>query len=122
MLKSIWAILAAMFIGAGLAMLTDVLFSFVGIISFSRVVSGWSLLLALAYRAVYTVLSGYLAARLAPNRPLGHAITLGVIGVVVTVLGSIAAWGKSAGYEWYPIALIIITLPCCYLGGKLRVG
>ena len=121
MLKSIWAILAAMVIGAGLAMLTDVLLSLVGIISFSIIVSGWSLLLALVYRAIYTVLSGYIAARLAPNRPLGHAITLGAIGVIVTILGSIAAWSKSAGYEWYPIALIVITLPCCYLGGRLRV-
>jgi hypothetical protein len=121
MLKSIWAIFAGMVVGAGLAMLTDVFLSLFGIISFSRIVSGWSLLLALVYRAIYTVLSGYIAARLAPDRPLGHAITLGAIGVIVTVLGSIAAWSKSAGYEWYPIALIVITLPCCYLGGKLRV-
>jgi hypothetical protein len=121
MLRSLFAILAGMFVGAGLAMLTDVLLSLFGLISFSRIVSGWFLLLALIYRAIYTVLSGYITAWLAPNRPLNHALALGVIGVIVTVIGSLAAWSKSAGYEWYPIVLIVITLPCCYLGGRLRV-
>ncbi len=121
MLKSIWAIIAGMVVGAGLAILTDVVLSLFGIISFVKIISGWSLLLALIYRAIYTVLSGYVTAALAPNRQLGHVITLGVIGVIVTILGSIAAWSKSAGFEWYPIVLILITLPCAWWGGWLRV-
>src|SRR5262249_8715885 len=37
--------------------------------------------LALAYRCLYGVLGCNIAARLAPDRPMGHALALGGIGV-----------------------------------------
>jgi len=79
----------------------------------------WVLLIALTYRAAYTILSGYITALLSPNKPMPHAIILGIIGVVVTILGSAANWDKSAA--WYPIALILITLPCTWLGGFCKI-
>lgn len=124
LLRSFFAIVAGMLIGELLSVVTGLILVLIlarfGLISFAYVVSGWALLLALIYGGIYTVLSGYVTAALAPNRPLGHAVTLGVIGVVLTAIAFHPAWSKSAGYEWYPIALIIITLPCCYLGGRLR--
>ncbi len=65
------------------------------------------LTLALVYRGVYTVAAGYLTAALAPNQPMRHAIILGIIGVVVTILDSMANWEQSSA--WYPIALTLIT-------------
>src|SRR5258708_27251802 len=38
--------------------------------------------------------------------------SLGLIGVVVSILGTIAGWDLSA--HWYPIALIITALPCTW--------
>lgn len=120
-LKSIGAILAGMVVGAVLSVATDFGFEKTGI--FPSPDQGlfiwWMLLLALIYRGAYNILSGYITAKLAPVNPLKHAIILGIIGVVVTILGSAANWEKSAA--WYPIALILITLPCTWLGGYCEV-
>jgi len=71
-------------------------------------------LLALAYRAIDSITGSYLTARLAPDRPIAHALVLGLIGVIVT-------WNKGPefGPKWYPIALVIIALPCALIGGTL---
>lgn len=74
--------------------------------------------LALAYRGVYAVLGGYVAARLAPRAPIGHALALGLVGVVLATLGAIAAWDLSPA--WFLIGLIAISLPAAWLGGRLQ--
>jgi hypothetical protein len=79
----------------------------------------WMLLLALAYRSLYTIFGGFLTALLAPGRPMRHAIILGLIGLAFSIVGTIANPGK--GPLWYPIALVIITLPAVWLGATLRV-
>ena len=71
-----------------------------------------------AYRAVFSIFGCYLAARWAPARPMAHALVLGVIGVILSSLGAYVMWG--VGTHWYPIALIVIALPCAYLGGWLH--
>ncbi len=70
-----------------------------------------------AYRAVFSIFGCYLTARWAPSAPLGHALALGVLGVILSSLGAYAMW--SLGTHWYPIALIVIALPCAFLGGWL---
>jgi uncharacterized membrane protein len=79
-------------------------------------------LLATAYRTVYGVLGGYVTARLAPNRPMRHALLLGLIGVVLATIGAVATWNKGLGPRWYPVALIVLALPQCWLGGAFRVS
>jgi hypothetical protein len=76
-------------------------------------------LLAMAYRIVYGVLGCYVAARLAPARPLAHALALGAIGLVLSSIGAACMW--DAGPSWYSLAVIAIALPCAWLGGMLRV-
>ena len=76
--------------------------------------------LALAYRTVFSVLGAYVTARLAPQRPLKHALVLGGIGSVVSLAGVVANLVyPEMGPLWYPLALLTLTLPCCYLGAKL---
>lgn len=77
--------------------------------------------LALAYRCVFTVLGGYVCARLAPNLPLRHAFILGVIGATVGTAAVFATWNMGLGPHWYPIALAVTGLPLTWLGGALRV-
>ena len=78
-------------------------------------------LLALAYRCVYAVLGSFIAARLAPRAPMRHALVLGGIGLVLSVLGAIAALSMAdLGPAWYPIALVLTALPCAWLGGDLH--
>lgn len=46
------------------------------------------------------------------------------IGAVVAgfMAGAAATWGKGQefGPMWYPITLIALSIPCAWLGGKLR--
>jgi len=80
-------------------------------------------LLATAYRIVFGVVGCYIAARLAPDRPMQHALALGVVGLAVSILGAVATWdrGPAFGRHWYPVAIIAITMPCAWAGGRLRV-
>jgi hypothetical protein len=79
-------------------------------------------LLATAYRTVYGIAGGYVAARLAPDRPMTHALILGIVGVVVSMAGAVATWnaGPAFGPRWYPLGLIVIALPTAWAGGKLN--
>jgi len=76
--------------------------------------------LALGYRIIYTILGGWLTARLAPRNPMKHAIILGVIGLVPATIGAIVAINGNFGPSWYPIALAIVGLPCTWIGGVLH--
>jgi hypothetical protein len=77
-------------------------------------------LLALAYRIVYAVIGSYIAARLAPHTPMRHALALGIIGLVLSIIGAVAAINMNLGPSWYPIALVLTALPCAWLGGVLH--
>jgi hypothetical protein len=82
------------------------------------------LVLALSYRCVYAVFGSWLAARLAPRAPMRHAMILGWIGLVFAIAGAVATiffMPVKLGPSWYPIALVITTLPCAWLGGWLFV-
>lgn len=81
------------------------------------------LLLATVYRSVYAVVGSYITARVAPDRPMEHALAAGVIGLVLSIVGAVMAWNKVAtlGPHWYPLALVATALPCAWIGGKLRV-
>jgi hypothetical protein len=81
--------------------------------------TGWMVALAFAYRLVFTVVGGYVTAALAPNLPMRHVIILGIIGIVLGILGAISTWGTTPA--WFSIALIILGLPCVWLGAKLRM-
>jgi hypothetical protein len=76
-------------------------------------------MLALTYRIVYTVVGGYITARLAPHNPMRHALILGAVGFVAALAGAITTIPMQLGPSWYPIALVATALPCCWIGGAL---
>ena len=79
-------------------------------------------LLATVYRTVFGVTGSYITARLAPNRPMQHALVGGVVGLVLSTTGAVATWnrGPAFGPHWYPLALIALAMPCAWAGGRLR--
>ena len=122
--RSIGAVLAGLLAIIVLSIGTDLLLEAIRV--FPRIgepVASRLLLLATAYRAVYGVAGSYIAARLAPDRPMLHALALGVVGVALSAAGAFATWngGPAFGPHWYPIALIAIAMPCAWVGGKFRV-
>jgi hypothetical protein len=76
--------------------------------------------LATAYRIVYTTLGGYITARLAPDAPVGHALILGLVGLVAGLIGVMVNIAKpELGPLWYSIAVAVTGPPCAWLGGVL---
>lgn len=76
-------------------------------------------LLAIAYRVPITIGGAWLTARLAPERPMRHAMILGIVGTLLGVLGVVATWGKGLGPTWFPITLAVLAIPQCWVGGEL---
>lgn len=77
-------------------------------------------LLALAYRVVYTVLGGWVTAKLAPYAPMRHVWILGGIGLLLATVGAaVTITQYDLGPTWYPIALALTSVPCVWLGGAL---
>ena len=81
--------------------------------------------LASAYRAAWAVLGSYIAARLAPDRPMAHAMALGVVGLLLSIAGAAATWrqlgaGSALGPAWYPLSLVATALPCSWAGGRVQ--
>jgi len=98
---------------------TDLLLHATGVFPpFGERMSDALFLLATAYRVLYGIAGSYVTARLAPDRPLEHALALGTLGVLISTAGAVAMWNYGPG--WYSLAIIAIALPCAWLGGKLR--
>jgi uncharacterized BrkB/YihY/UPF0761 family membrane protein len=75
--------------------------------------------LATAYRFVITVAGAWLTAKLAPSHPMRHALVLGAVGTLLGIVGAVATWNRGLGPHWYPVALAVLAIPQCWLGGKL---
>lgn len=117
--KSIGAILAGFVLGAVLSVGADFLMGEMGIMSMENFKQTplFVIFLVIVYRFIFNVIGCYLAARLAPNNPMKHVIIIGVIGTVLSLLGSFAMWDKAIPF--YNIAIILISLPSAWLGGQL---
>jgi hypothetical protein len=124
--RSIAALLAGMFSGILLTVGTDIVLHAIGVFppwGQSMVGFDGPLLLATVYRMVYGVAASYIIARLAPDRPMQHALVGGVVGLVVSIVGAAVTWNKGPAFgpHWYPLALIVLAMPQAWAGGKLRV-
>ncbi len=121
--RSIGAVLAGIVAVVILSLGTDIVLHAVGVFPpWGQPVGDKPLLLATIYRTVYSVVGSYITARLAPYRPMQHALAGGVVGLVVSIVGAAVTWNKGPAFgpHWYPLALIALAMPCAWAGGKLR--
>jgi len=124
--RSINAVLAGMLVGIVLTIGTDIVLHAIGVFppwGQSMVGFDGALLLATVYRTVYGVAASYIIARLAPDRPMQHALVGGVVGLAVSIVGAAVTWnmGPALGPHWYPLALVALAMPQSWAGGKLRL-
>lgn len=120
MWKNVWAVAAGVLFIVVVTTLVDLLLHVLHVYPANGKLTDALALLATSYRIVISVAGAYLTARLAPNRPMRHALILGWVGVVLGLIGLIATWNMELGPRWYPIALVVLALPQCWLGGKLH--
>lgn len=118
-LKSIGAVLVGFLTVVILSTVTDTILEKLGIFPSPQgeLFITWMLVLAFFYRSIYTVIGGYITARLAPNRPMRHVTILGIIGTIAGIGGIIAGWNLSA--HWYPIAIAATGFLFVWIGGKI---
>jgi hypothetical protein len=123
MIRSIGALFVGVLASLILTLATDVMLNAVGVFpAIGEPMSDRLLVVATVYRILYGVVGGYIAARLAPSRPMMHALALGALGLAVSAIGAVATWkkGPAQGHEWYPLALVALALPPAWAGGRLR--
>jgi hypothetical protein len=123
-LRSIGAVVPGFVAVVVLSLGTDVVLHATGVFpAWDQRMSDALFLLATVYRTIYCIGGSYIAARLAPDKPMKHALMLGVVGLIVSTAGAVATWnrGPEFGPHWYPVALIVTAIPCAWLGGRLRV-
>jgi len=122
LIRSIGAVVAGFLVVVILSIGTDVALRAAGIFPpLDQRVPDALLLVATAYRTLYSIAGSYIASRLAPSHPMRHALALGVLGFAASTAGAIATWNGGPAFDpkWYPIALIVLAMPGAWVGGKL---
>jgi hypothetical protein len=124
--RSIGALLAGFVVVIILSIGTDIALHAAGVFPpWGRSMVGFdgALLLATVYRTAFGVVGSYVTARLAPDRPMQHALVGGGVGLVLSTVAAMVTWNKGPAFgpHWYPLALIALAIPQSWLGGKLRV-
>ena len=118
--KSIWAVVAGVLFTIVVTTLVDILLHLVHVFPpMGQPLDDRLSAIALSYRIPITIAGAYLTAKLAPTRPMKHAMILGVVGTVLGGLGVVATMGKDLGPAWYPVSLAVLAIPLCWIGGRL---
>ena len=76
------------------------------------------LLFSQLYTFIYATFGCWLAARLAPSRPMRHALILGALGLAFNIAGTIVMWHTAPA--WYSIMALALVMPTAWLGGWFR--
>jgi hypothetical protein len=119
--KSIWAVVAGVLVIIVVTILVDILLHVSGVYPpMDQPISDALALLATSYRIVIGVGGAWLTARLAPDKPMKHAMILGVVGVVLALVGVVATWNMGLGPRWYPMALVVLAIPQSWAGGRIH--
>jgi len=118
--KSIWAVVAGVLVIIVVTTLVDIVLHATRVFPpMDQPINVALALLATSYRIVISVGGAWVTARLAPEKPMKHAMILGVAGLVLGLVGVVATWNLGLGPRWYPISLAVLAIPQCWVGGKL---
>ena len=118
--RSIWAVVAGVLVIIAVTTLVDIVLHATGVFpAMDQPINDAHALLATSYRIVISVGGAWLTARLAPDKPMKHAMILGYVGTVLGFVGLVATWNLGLGPRWYPIALTVLAIPQCWVGGKI---
>lgn len=120
--KSLGVIILAFVVIALLSVLTDFLLESIGVLPKPEegLFETWAILLVLGYRAVYTILAGFIIAQFAPSSPMFHALILGLIGTTITLMAVSNPEFAQKSELWFGYTLAIMTIPFLMLGVKIQ--
>jgi hypothetical protein len=120
MLRSIGAVVVGFLYIAALSFGADALLRTLvpGAFATGRIDDPMLLLFAQLYVGVFAISGCYLTARLAPSKPMRHALVLGALGLVFNVAGTVAMWDTAPA--WFHIMALALVIPFAWAGGRLR--
>ena len=116
------AVFVGLVVTAALSIATDLLMVSLGVFPKDGdiMMNQGLLVLASAYRALFSILGAFVACLVAKHYFRRAVLILGGIAAVLAVLGIFAMWNRwNASTAWYPISLAVLAIPYCLLGGKL---
>lgn len=118
MLKSFVAVIVGLAVGMVFSVAVDTLLILLSVFAPSGIKNSSPFILAiiLSYRFVFNIIGCYLTARLAPDKPMRHALILGATGFVIAIAGAILMWNEAPHY--YNIVLVLAALPAAWIGGR----
>jgi hypothetical protein len=121
--KSLVALAAGVVVVFVVTTLVDVVLHAVGVYPpLDQPIDNRLALLATTYRVVIGIYAAWLSARIAPNRPMKHAMILGAIGVALGLVGVVTTWNSGLGPRWYPVALVALAIPQSWAGARIAVS
>ena len=71
-----------------------------------------------AYVGVFGIVGCYVTARLAPSRPLLHALIMGGIALAMSIPMTISMWNDAPA--WFNVYNLLAVMPYAWIGGTLR--
>ena len=118
--RSVWAVVAGVLFIIVVTTLVDIALHVAGVFPpMKQPLDDATSAIALSYRIFIGVVAAWLTARLAPDKPMKHAMILGAVGVVLALVGVVATWNLGLGPRWYPISLVVLAVPQCWAGGRI---
>jgi hypothetical protein len=119
--RSILAVVAGFIVVIAITLVTDAILHWTHFYPpLGEYTPGRTLIWATVYRTIYGIIGSYITARLAPRRPMKHALIGGFIGLILSTVGAAVTWNRvpSLGPHWYSVALIVGALPTAWLGAN----
>jgi hypothetical protein len=96
--KSIWAVVAGLLVIIIVTIVVDIVLHAIRVFPpMDQPINDAQALLATFYRLVISVGGAWLTARLAPYKPMKHALILGCVGTVLGLVGVVATWNLDSG-------------------------
>lgn len=81
------------------------------------VLANGSLYVKLGYETAFTVLAGYITARIAARKPITHVVVMAGIVLVGRTLIALATWDVLP--MWFNVGVLVLILPAATAGAML---
>jgi hypothetical protein len=121
MMRSIWAVVAGFLFIAVLSFGADAIIQAISpsLFDANGATSNVAILcLSTIYVAVFATVGSYITARLAPAHPMRHALVLGGLGLLFSLIMIGKTWSMAPA--WYNVLNLVMVMPYAWLGGRLR--
>lgn len=121
MIQSIAAVVAGFVLAGALNVGTNALLARVApslVPTGAPVTDPAALVLICAYVAAFGILGCYVTARLAPARPMLHALVTGGLAFAMSIPLTLSAWNDAPA--WFNVYNLLAVMPYAWIGGRLR--